>query len=443
MCKTAPVALATFILVVLTAGAAGGQIFTPNQPKSMGPIIIVDAAAFATPGSDSVRLEFYYQIYNFGLQFKEQDGDWVAAYELSVSVLDEDEVQVGFQERAREIRVASNDRTKSKFDHRTSQVNFMVLPGKYKINVNLRDKSNDATTERQSKITIESPDRDLPLLSGIEFAQAVNQTGDTGSLFTKGELAVVPSVSRAFGGDGDSRLVYYFEIYRGSDSTEKVVVESIIRHQSKGMIYRDTVHFDFNGPVLRQLREIDIKEFAPGTYELEITLRGRRNKELDQTRQEFVVLWTQDGLLKHDWKTALDQLSYVANPGELDSVKRLTSFEDRRRAFDAFWASKDPTLGTPENEVKKEFYRRIIIANQNFGYMRRDGWRTDRGRILVMHGEPDQIDDVPYSASDLPYQIWHYYRDGRYRRFTFVDENQDGDYRLEYPFDGLNQRPDF
>lgn len=47
------------------------------------------------------------------------------------------------------------------------------------------------------------------------------------------------------------------------------------------------------------------------------------------------------------------------------------------------------------------------------------------------------------SPDALPYQIWHYYREGAYRRFTFVDENEDGDYRLQFPYDGLNQRPDF
>jgi hypothetical protein len=39
--------------------------------------------------------------------------------------------------------------------------------------------------------------------------------------------------------------------------------------------------------------------------------------------------------------------------------------------------------------------------------------------------------------------VWHYTSIGRYRRFLFIDENADGDYRLQYPYDGLNQRPDF
>jgi len=85
----------------------------------------------------------------------------------------------------------------------------------------------------------------------------------------------------------------------------------------------------------------------------------------------------------------------------------------------------------------------VAYANNTFTVMRREGWKTDRGRIYIQNGAPDQLDDVPMSPDLPPYQRWHYYQDGRYRRFTFVDDNFDGEYRLVYPYDGLNQRPDF
>ncbi|MCH7812627.1 MAG: GWxTD domain-containing protein [Planctomycetes bacterium] len=74
---------------------------------------------------------------------------------------------------------------------------------------------------------------------------------------------------------------------------------------------------------------------------------------------------------------------------------------------------------------------------------RREGWETDRGRIYIIYGHPDQLEDWPYSPNARPYQEWHYYRDGRYKRFLFIDKNEDGEYRLAYPYDGLYQRPDF
>jgi GWxTD domain-containing protein len=209
------------------------------------------------------------------------------------------------------------------------------------------------------------------------------------------------------------------------------------------MVYRDTLTSQLRNDIERQLREISLADFRPARYELEITLHGRRNKELYKTRQDFSVTWSDEALIKHDFKTALSQLELISESGDLDSLKAAQTDDARRRAFDAFWHKKDPTPGTAENEAKQEFYRRVSYANRRFTIMRREGWRTDRGRIYIRYGHPDQIDDVPMSPSYPPYQVWHYYTEGRYRRFTFVDENFDGEYRLTYPYDGLNQRPDF
>jgi GWxTD domain-containing protein len=127
----------------------------------------------------------------------------------------------------------------------------------------------------------------------------------------------------------------------------------------------------------------------------------------------------------------------------VSKLKKLKTLDERVAAFNAFWESRDPTVGTAENEIKREFYRRITYANRQFRHLRQEGWRTDRGRVYVKFGEPDQIDDYPMAPDAPPYQVWHYYQNGAYRRFAFVDSSEDGDYRLQFPYDGLNQTPDF
>ena len=63
--------------------------------------------------------------------------------------------------------------------------------------------------------------------------------------------------------------------------------------------------------------------------------------------------------------------------------------------YTTLFRSQDPTPGTFENEAKNEFYRRVAVANHNFSFLFGNGWRTDRGRIYIMYGQPDQIDDFP------------------------------------------------
>ena len=280
-------------------------------------------------------------------------------------------------------------------------------------------------------------------MSDILFSFSAGAQGDAPHPFDRGNLLVVPSVSRTYGSLTNDRLLIYMELYRGDSDNDEIVVETKIRNDGNKMMYRDTLSAAMAEPVTRQLREFSLAEFPPGRYDVEVRLRGRRFKELEKQVGEFTILWDQAALIQHDFETAIGQLDYISDPGELDSLKAARTPEERKRAFERFWLDKDPTPGTEENEVKREFYRRVNYANFNFSVMRRAGWKTDRGRIYVQNGAPDQIDDVPMSPSDPPYQRWHYYQNGRYRRFTFVDENYDGEYRLMYPFDGLNQRPDF
>ena len=65
--------------------------------------------------------------------------------------------------------------------------------------------------------------------------------------------------------------------------------------------------------------------------------------------------------------------------------------EEREQFIEAFWQRRDPTPDTVENEFKEEHYRRIAYANERFS-SGIPGWRTDRGRIYIMWGKPDQLE---------------------------------------------------
>jgi GWxTD domain-containing protein len=363
-----------------------------------------------------------------------------------VAIDDDDGRRLETVTRDRKVRVESEVKARSLVDHRTSQVNFDLPEGKYKAYFTLKDLRSGRTDREEIEVELESLYERSPVMSTVEFVQAFNKKEESegeGGVFDKSDYVLIPSVTRTFGREDDSRLVYYFEIYPGSDSISDIVVETKIRHDAKGMQYRDTLHLTLGDETERQLRDISLGYFTPGKYQLEIILRGRRDKKLAEQRQSFEILWTQEGMIRNDWDDAVAQLELYADnddylpPDGLDEMKDLETLEERKRAFDQFWKERDPSPGTPENEYKRSFYYRIALANHHFGRFFRPGWKTDRGRVFVRYGEPDQVDDVPFSPSSVPYQIWHYYTIGRYRKFLFVDENQDGDYRLQFPYDGI------
>jgi len=140
-----------------------------------------------------------------------------------------------------------------------------------------------------------------------------------------------------------------------------------------------------------------------------------------------------------------EDVRWIITPEELAAFKQLSNDEERDAFIEQFWLRRDPTPDTPENEYKEEHYRRIAYANEHFA-SGVPGWRTDRGRIYIAYGPPDQIDSHPsggYYArpieegggdtSTYPFEDWRYrYIEGIGQEINleFVDPCMCGEYRL-------------
>lgn len=86
-----------------------------------------------------------------------------------------------------------------------------------------------------------------------------------------------------------------------------------------------------------------------------------------------------------------EEVPYIITDEERKAFLQLQTNEEREQFIEAFWQRRDPTPDTVENEFKEEHYRRIAYANERFS-SGIPGWRTDRGRIYIMWGPPDEIE---------------------------------------------------
>ncbi len=136
---------------------------------------------------------------------------------------------------------------------------------------------------------------------------------------------------------------------------------------------------------------------------------------------------------------------YIIMPEERDVLENLTTDEEKARFIEQFWYRRDADPRTSINEFKEEHYRRIAYANQWFK-SGKPGWRTDRGRIYIMHGPPDEIESHPAGGqyqrptyqgggftSTYPFEIWRYRHIegvGQEVELEFVDPVGGGEYRL-------------
>jgi len=117
-----------------------------------------------------------------------------------------------------------------------------------------------------------------------------------------------------------------------------------------------------------------------------------------------------EGALSPRFKIWLkEEVCYIITPLEKEVFLQLQTDRERDFFIEAFWKHRDPTSGTPENEFKEEHYRRINYANHHFG---RDGpwpgWKTDRGRIFIILGEPRGIDHYTGDTQICNTEVWFY-----------------------------------
>jgi hypothetical protein len=74
----------------------------------------------------------------------------------------------------------------------------------------------------------------------------------------------------------------------------------------------------------------------------------------------------------------------------------------------------------------------VSDANERYregGVSRVPGWRTERGRIFIKYGPPDEVLTRVQGGSAKPYEVWKYTR-GRGKKFIFLDLTQFGNYSL-------------
>ena len=138
-------------------------------------------------------------------------------------------------------------------------------------------------------------------------------------------------------------------------------------------------------------------------------------------------------------------VAYIITDEERKAFKKLQTDDERERFIEEFWRRRDPDPDTDENEYREEYYERIAYANEHFA-SGIPGWKTDRGRIWIMYGKPDETESHPAggaynresyegggSTSTYPFERWFY----RYLagvgsgiEIEFVDPTGSGEYRI-------------
>src|SRR3989441_8755097 len=140
-----------------------------------------------------------------------------------------------------------------------------------------------------------------------------------------------------------------------------------------------------------------------------------------------------------------EEVVYIIQPEERTAFLQLSTNEEREQFIEQFWQRRNPNPDLAENSFKEEHYRRIAYTNERFA-SGIPGWKTDRGRIYIMWGKPDEVESHPAGGayerpmeegggetSTYPFEKWRYrYLEGIGNdvNLEFVDPSGSGEYHL-------------
>ena len=248
------------------------------------------------------------------------------------------------------------------------------------------------------------------------------------------QLLATPRSTAVFG--RDSLVPLYVEGY-GSGNEFAVSVRATA-DAGGGVLWSDSVSLPRREELFSGIIEVPVSRLGVGVVLVGVSRSG----SVDTVRTPVFVAFGDD-LPATTFSEMIDYLRYYASIGRLQAL-RSASPERRALAWAEFLRETDPNPGTPEHEGLREYFGRVAQANAQFREEGSNGWMTDRGRVFVTLGRPDQIFEP--NVADLSQrgrtQIWDY-REHRLQ-ILFIDQTGFGRWRMtptsELEFDGVMRR---
>ena len=359
------------------------------------------------------------QIANDYLTFVKNDSGFGAELELELR-LSAKESDFSYSKTInREVFEADYDNTNSNAITNTFMLETPIKAGKYDAVVAIRDLNSNSNFGRKASFEVpekENEDEKLRLSDFLFFDQYL--TDENGGI-----MNYAPSLQNNFQTEGDE-IYATFHTWR-ENTAEPLTVRYKILDENQLVVHQNQFVSNRDEKYLTHYIKLNRYTLNENKYYIEVMVEAGEQQTRNGAIFEF--FWDFVPNSSRDLELAIRQLEYIA---EGDSVKyyRDAPYEEQRGFFRRFWHQKDPNPDSEENELMREYYRRINFSTANFSTSGEEGWRTDRGRLLVKFGEPDDVERHPFEAGSYPYIIWRYYASRK--NFLFIDRTGFGNYEL-------------
>ena len=295
--------------------------------------------------------------------------------------------------RDEQIRVAAFSETMRTDESILLQQRIPLMPGNYSLTVRVRDIGNSQVGTAAEKVV-------APAFGPATYTAPILAYRVRGRATRDDSLSIVlnPRGTVAYGGD---TLLIYVE---GNGYTRPADLPLQVRDEHDSVVTKATIHFNGTGKI--EGRVIRLAPDSAPLGQLEI-LVGPDNIVHDGGGQDrFVVGAGGNTIHRTNALVSFSNAWVVTNFDDLLSLLRFFG-EDKRvsamkhalgasrvQMWQDFYRATDPIPATPENEALDVYFGRIALANQRYREPATPGWRTDRGEVFIVMGEPDEVHDA-------------------------------------------------
>ncbi|NOY59317.1 MAG: GWxTD domain-containing protein [Calditrichaeota bacterium] len=371
-----------------------------------------DVAVFPGSTADKDLVRAFLWISHSDLQFIKTDSTYTARYQINFEVYPKNKPALITQDTTFAVHLKKYSDTIKRDAFRRHQFQIELAPGKYQFRLRVVDLNSGGIMLQNVKKKVPSFSGDKIVLSDILLLKSDDMDFNAENVLPPNRIHIQDQIfiyAQAFVPPNIGKV--NLAVYR-KQRKEVLLVE-------KGLPHDSSLLMDIFIPWKKE-------QMVRGRCQLVLQLsgRGRRQKEI----KNLFFYGSINTLSDESLDAQVKQMRYIATGKEWDRISKAKG-DERQILFKEFWDKRDPSPGTPGNELFDEYYKRVRTANEQFGDVGTEGWRTDRGHVFIIYGPPDQVQKSD-EGMDQPgnYIVWYYQKLDR--KFVFLDEQGFGNYRL-------------
>lgn len=402
--------------------------------------------------STSAYIEFYYELNPQNMSFQKLDhGKLVEAIvHIEMKNIMADSFFINKNWKIQDII----DDTTSEADIKnlTGVFGFIIPEGEYALSVKVYDVQNpDLVKTIDERVKIDSYNSGKYAVSDIQLASNIKRdSADPNSLFYKNTLEVIPNPSMLYS-DKNPVAFFYAELYnlKLSDPEGDFTLQKLLYNSAGTSLNKQEKKIKQSESSVVEIGLFNLSKYPTDSYNIVMSLINNQTNEAFISAKRFylynpnvidssAIKRMSAGMIGSEFAIYSDeecdkmfsQIKYISSQNEIEQYGKIDSLNAKREFLYNYWRNRDTDPTTPQNEFKEDYMRRVQFANDNFKHANKEGFLSDRGRVYLVYGQPDQRDFYPNEPNLKPYEVWFYNQIEGGVSFIFGDITGFGNYEL-------------